>query len=227
MKEKLRQGDSGAKSGISPTVGFSKDTEERLDIQNNLGNPRKEAIKMERQNKGFQKRNRKKNLQSGISYKCMAEEVTKLMENLQFIEEELTELGDLNMEQLGNLEGSEKWIVGNSKKKLGIVYRNPRRATRITEGIEKSYDERTIYMGKNGALVNKGKIVVSGGPKYRAKRTIQRKNEVCNPIAAKKAKSIGGNLIVEEDEVSEVTSPFKTNPMVEVASQHHREPWNC
>ncbi|KAK8501223.1 hypothetical protein V6N12_000342 [Hibiscus sabdariffa] len=44
-------------------------------------------------------------------FKLMADRVTKLMEKLKFSEEELMEVGEMEGTQLGNVDGSKKWLV--------------------------------------------------------------------------------------------------------------------
>ncbi|KAK8677609.1 hypothetical protein V6N13_143137 [Hibiscus sabdariffa] len=105
-----------------------------------------------------------------------------------------------------------------TKRRLGIVYRNPRPGPRNVEGMKENSEERTMELGKSGAQSDKGKVVISGGYKFRANRTLQGKNKVCNPIMTKRGKAASSNLGVEEDEVSEATSPSKTNITVEAAS---------
>ncbi|KAK8616869.1 hypothetical protein V6N13_116839 [Hibiscus sabdariffa] len=142
----------------------------------------------------------------------MAEGVTHLMENLSFSEEELLEIVDLGQQ-------------GIPKKKLGIVYKSPRGVTELEEPGDGSSDDRSIETGKGVNPRDKGKVGGSSGQKTRiVKRTLQGKNEVCNPIAAKRNRTTVSNQGCEEDEISEASSPVKLNTTVEAASQPRREP---
>ncbi|KAK8640956.1 hypothetical protein V6N13_008708 [Hibiscus sabdariffa] len=187
--------------------------------------------------------------------KLMADGVTKLMEKLKFSEEELMEVGEMEGTQLGNVEGSEKWLVGHGwelcstrpdgfegpfqygdwlkvdmgqplqRKKLGIVYKNPRRTFGLTEGGEGSSEERSMGIGKGTVQKDRGRTGVSGGSRFRTgKRMLQGKNEVCNPIAMKKSRQSLSCQGCDEDEVSKATSPIKIIPTVEAAGQPRREP---
>ncbi|KAK8640920.1 hypothetical protein V6N13_008672 [Hibiscus sabdariffa] len=130
--------------------------------------------------------------------KLMADGVTKLMEKLKFSEEELMEVGEMEGTQTGNVEGSEKWLVGHGwelcstrpdgfegpfqygdwlkvdmgqplqRKKPGIVYKNPRRTVGLTEGGEGSTEERSMGIGKGTVQKDRGRTGVSGGSRFRA-----------------------------------------------------------
>ncbi|KAK8637029.1 hypothetical protein V6N13_064459 [Hibiscus sabdariffa] len=63
----------------------------------------------------------KESLVKGELTECMAEKIAKLMENLQFSEEELIEVGEVNKLLDTSLEGSEKWLVGKTlQRKNGV-----------------------------------------------------------------------------------------------------------
>ncbi|KAK8557900.1 hypothetical protein V6N13_008700 [Hibiscus sabdariffa] len=110
------------------------------------------------------------------------------------------------------------------KKKLGIVYKNPRVANEIEEAGEGSSAERLTDAGKGLFQRDKGRTGGISGQRARiVKRTLQGKNEVCNPIAAKRNRVTVSYQGCEDDEVSEATSPVKINPTVEAASQPCRE----
>ncbi|KAK8670428.1 hypothetical protein V6N13_037046 [Hibiscus sabdariffa] len=111
------------------------------------------------------------------------------------------------------------------RKKLGIVYKNPRRTVGLTEGGEGSTEERSMGIGKGTVQKDRGRTGVSGGLRFRtSKRMLQGKNEVCNPIAMKKSRQSLSCQGCDEDEVSEATSPIKIIPTVEAAGQPRREP---
>ncbi|KAK8572927.1 hypothetical protein V6N12_028967 [Hibiscus sabdariffa] len=175
--------------------------------------------------------------------KLMADGVTMLMEKLKFSEEELMEVGEMEGTQTGNVEGSEKWPDGFEgpfqygdwlkvdmgqplqRKKLGIVYMNPRRTVGLTGGEEGSTEERSMGIGKGTVQKDRGRTGVSGGSWFRTgKRVLQGKNEVCNPIAMKKSRQSLSCQGCDEDEVSEATSPIKNIPTVEATGQPRRGP---
>ncbi|KAK8478144.1 hypothetical protein V6N11_063381 [Hibiscus sabdariffa] len=151
--------------------------------------------------------------------KLMADGVTMLMEKLKFSEEELMEVGEMEGTQSGNVEGSEKWPDGFEgpfqygdwmkvdmgqplqRKKLGMVYKDPRWTVELTGGEEGSTEERTMGIGKGTVQKDRGRTGVSGGSRFRTgKRVLQGKNEVCNPIAMKKSRQSLSCQGCDEDE---------------------------
>ncbi|KAK8670614.1 hypothetical protein V6N13_037232 [Hibiscus sabdariffa] len=111
------------------------------------------------------------------------------------------------------------------RKKLGMVYKDPRWTVELTGGEEGSTEERTMGIGKGTVQKDRGRTGVSGGSRFRTgKRVLQGKNEVCNPIAMKKSRQSLSCQGCDEDEVSEATSPIKNIPTVEAAGQPRREP---
>ncbi|KAK8985070.1 hypothetical protein V6N11_076762 [Hibiscus sabdariffa] len=111
------------------------------------------------------------------------------------------------------------------KKKLGIVYKSPRGITEREEPGDGSSDERSMEIGKGMNQRDKGKVGGSSSHRTRmVKRTLQGKNEVCNPIAAKRNRTTVSIQGCEDDEISKASSPVKINPTVEAASQPRREP---
>ncbi|KAK8616999.1 hypothetical protein V6N13_116969 [Hibiscus sabdariffa] len=155
----------------------------------------------------------------------MAEEVAKQMENLKFSEEELTDVGDGEMLLHGNGEDTDMGRQGAPKKKLGIVYKGVTGKTEALMSKEGGAENRMQEIGKETTRNDRGKMEMSGGSRIRgAKRSLQGKNEVCNPFTTKRSRQGFTSGGAEEDEVSEVTSPIKNIPAVEAASQPRREP---
>ncbi|KAK8557835.1 hypothetical protein V6N12_010059 [Hibiscus sabdariffa] len=184
-----------------------------------------------------------------ITTVIMAEEVVGLMENLNFSEEEMVDVNADGDSMLEPLEGAERWVVekpvdfqgpfqfgewlkvelakgqGNLRKKPGIVYANREQGQLAREGngewLTGSQEEETTPLRQR----DKGKTTgtLSSVPRT-AKRILRGKNEVCNPIAPKKSKTVS-LLGRDEDEISEATSPIKLSaPTVEAGSQPRREP---
>ncbi|KAK8660395.1 hypothetical protein V6N13_051321 [Hibiscus sabdariffa] len=72
---------------------------------------------------------------------------------------------------------------------------------------------------------------MSGGSRVRgAKRSLQGKNEVSHPFTAKRTKQGTSNVGIEEEEISEATSPIKNLPAVEADNEECmakvQEAWN-
>ncbi|KAK9031495.1 hypothetical protein V6N11_032871 [Hibiscus sabdariffa] len=130
----------------------------------------------------------------------MAYEVTGLLENLKFSEEELVDVSNMDDEILTEMDGSDKWVVEHT--------------------LESQEEE-----GRGGAQEGRWKMPSTSTVRPRAvKRTLKGKNEVCHPITSKKRKTVNTTL-GEEDEFSKATSPIKLSAqMVEAGSQPRREP---
>ncbi|KAK8616666.1 hypothetical protein V6N13_116636 [Hibiscus sabdariffa] len=109
-----------------------------------------------------------------------------------------------------------------SEEKLVDVCNDGEEMSATMEGSEKWVVE---VKGQMSQQVDKGKMFGHAASRLRSvKRTLKGKNEVCNPIAAKKSKTMS-NLAGDEDEISEATSPIKlTASTVEVGTQPLREP---
>ncbi|KAK9031992.1 hypothetical protein V6N11_056277 [Hibiscus sabdariffa] len=161
--------------------------------------------------------------------KDMAEEVTGLLENLKFSEEELVDVSNNEEDMLETVEGAEKrgefqgpfqfgdWLrvdLGknrlNLRKKPGVVY-----AGKVLEAKSREWEgERTV--GSQGeeeealeTQTGKGKMVSNTSSKlHSTKRSLKGKNEVCHPLGFKKSRTlkIAGGI---DDECSEATSPVK------------------
>ncbi|KAK9032011.1 hypothetical protein V6N11_056296 [Hibiscus sabdariffa] len=145
------------------------------------------------------------------SYSTMADEVEGLMGNLNFSEEELVDINNIGEEMVETMEGSEKWAVDQNLGK---------------ERKEGSGDHMLEGQNEEGRILQqkgKDKMVGTSAKMRTMKRTLKGKNEVCNPIAAKKSRTTS-NLLGEEDACSEATSPIKNSaPTVEAGSQPRRE----
>ncbi|KAK8508400.1 hypothetical protein V6N13_105195 [Hibiscus sabdariffa] len=73
--------------------------------------------------------------------------------------------------------------------------------------------------------MDKGKVTeTSGSQSQMVKRVLKGKNEVCNPIASKRSKTVS-NIVGDEDEISEATLPITISATsVKAKSQPRREP---
>ncbi|KAK8660400.1 hypothetical protein V6N13_051326 [Hibiscus sabdariffa] len=112
------------------------------------------------------------------------------------------------------------------RRRQGIVFKDGRNQV-VMGNREHSAETRSLEDGKVQNRQDKGKVVISGGSRYRgAKRTLQGKNEVSHPLTVKRSKQGSMHVGLEEDEVSEATSPMKHLPTVEAAGQPRREPRN-
>ncbi|KAK8705592.1 hypothetical protein V6N13_049190 [Hibiscus sabdariffa] len=183
------------------------------------------------------------------SFTAMADEVTGLMENLKFSEEELIDAQFEGENMMEDIEGSEKWIVdrptdfkgpfqfgewlkvdlGKGKlslrRKPVIVYagNEPERSLREGSGEQSLASQGREH--RSGTQMEKVKGTGSSSSRLRtSKRSLMGRNEVCNPIAPKKSRTV--NITVGEDDVIlEATSPIKIYiPKVEAGSQPRREP---
>ncbi|KAK8999973.1 hypothetical protein V6N11_082111 [Hibiscus sabdariffa] len=171
----------------------------------------------------------------------MAEEVVKLMSNLNFSEEELIEVEP--MEGLGQEQQSEteKWVVVKlvTRRKFGEWLRVP--LIRKRNGSQGDRRQSIIYTDKEMGGVGKGKQSegnMQAGPRGGGrgqqgngtyirprgpKRVLQGKYEVCTPVGSKKARA-SSSLVIEDDGNLEVMSPLKTTSTVEAVEQPRREP---
>ncbi|KAK8676859.1 hypothetical protein V6N13_142420 [Hibiscus sabdariffa] len=139
-----------------------------------------------------------------LKFEFMADGVIKLMENLNFSEDELMEVGAIEGELMGNI-AVDMGQQGASKKKLGIVYKHPRHGTGALEGGHSSNEERSVDRGLGVVQRDKGKQAGTRGLRFwNAKRTLQGKNEVCNPISSKRTKQSASCRGCEEDESGEI-----------------------
>ncbi|KAK8684360.1 hypothetical protein V6N13_040390 [Hibiscus sabdariffa] len=110
------------------------------------------------------------------------------------------------------------------RRRKGIVFKERKGQTTVGNK-EQSAENQGMIGSQELNRQDKGKIAISGGSRIRgAKRTLQGKNEVSNPLTVKR--TMQGSLYVgtEEDEVSEATSPIKHLLAVEAARQPRREP---
>ncbi|KAK8501218.1 hypothetical protein V6N11_068998 [Hibiscus sabdariffa] len=112
---------------------------------------------------------------------------------------------------------------GLVRRRPGIVYKEQREKGMGLETVEENHETRAGGSERNLVQLGRGKVVTGSTARNRTvKRSLQGKNEVCNPFTAKRSKpstSQGG----VEDEKSEATSPNKSFPTVEAAGQPHRE----
>ncbi|KAK8523679.1 hypothetical protein V6N13_057287 [Hibiscus sabdariffa] len=165
--------------------------------------------------------------------KLMEDEVTGLMENLRFTEEELKDVSIEGEEMMTNVEDADKWVVGkapefqgpfqfgewvkvdlskgrqNLRKKTGIIYANGKQELSRKEETGEHGMDSVEELERKSLQIERGKEV---GPSVARSRTVKRslkgKNEVCNPISAKKSKTFS-NVVGDEDEISEASSPVK------------------
>ncbi|KAK8634853.1 hypothetical protein V6N13_022733 [Hibiscus sabdariffa] len=165
-----------------------------------------------------------------LSTASMAEEVAGLMENLKFSEEELVDVNADGEGMFEPLEGSEKWVVdlakgqGTLRRKQGIVYANREQGQSNPEGsgehLLSSQEVETFSLKQRDRGKSTG--IMSSVPRA-VKRTLKGKNEVCNPIAPKKSKTVSV-IGRDEDEFSEASSPIKFSaPTLEAGCQPRRE----
>ncbi|KAK8484543.1 hypothetical protein V6N13_116929 [Hibiscus sabdariffa] len=172
----------------------------------------------------------------------MAEEVAKLMSNLNFSEEELIEVEP--MEGLGQEQQSEteKWVVAKlfTMRKFGEWLKVP--LIRKRNGSQGDRRQSIVYTDKEMGGVGKGKQSegnMQAGPRSGGrvqqgngtyirprgpKRVLQGKYELCTPVGSKKARSASSSLVIEDDGNLEVVSPLKTTSTVEAVEQPRREP---
>ncbi|KAK8684344.1 hypothetical protein V6N13_040374 [Hibiscus sabdariffa] len=140
--------------------------------------------------------------------KLMEDEVTGLMENLRFTEEELKDVSIEGEEMMANVEDADKWVVAklispgivdgvdlskgrqNLRKKPGIVYANGKQELSRKEETGEHGMDSVEELEKKTLQIERGKEV---GPSVARSRTVMRslkgKNEVCNPISAKTSKT--------------------------------------
>ncbi|KAK8523683.1 hypothetical protein V6N12_013768 [Hibiscus sabdariffa] len=181
------------------------------------------------------------------SHSTMADEVAGLMGNLKFSEEELVDVNNIGEEMVETMEGTEKWAVERpvefqgpfqfgewlkvdlgkerqtARRKLGIVYADRKFERERKEGSGDHMLEGQTEEGRILQQKGKDKMVGTSTKMRTMKRTLKCKNEVCNPVAAKKSRTTS-NLFGEEDACSEATSPLKNSaPTVEAGSQPRRE----
>ncbi|KAK8555354.1 hypothetical protein V6N12_009502 [Hibiscus sabdariffa] len=175
-----------------------------------------------------------------LSTVFMAEEVAGLMENLKFSEEEMVDVSADGEGMFEPLEGSEKWVgpfqfgewlkvdlakgQGTLRKKQGIVYANRDQGLLNPEGSGEHLIGSQEVETCSSKQRDRGKStgIMSSVPRA-VKRTLKGKNEVCNPIAPKKSKTVSV-IGRDEDEFSEASSPIKFSaPTVEAGCQPRRE----
>ncbi|KAK8590418.1 hypothetical protein V6N13_057311 [Hibiscus sabdariffa] len=110
-----------------------------------------------------------------------------------------------------------------ARRKLGIVYADRKFERERKEGSGDHMLEGQTEEGRILQQKGKDKMVGTSTKMRTMKRTLKCKNEVCNPVAAKKSRTTS-NLFGEEDACSEATSPLKNSaPTVEAGSQPRRE----
>ncbi|KAK8590535.1 hypothetical protein V6N13_057428 [Hibiscus sabdariffa] len=178
----------------------------------------------------------------GSEYPSMAEEVAKLMSNLNFSEEEMIEM-EL-VEGIGQEQQAEtrKWVVAKlftmrkfgewlrvslirkrngfqGLKRQGIVYTDKEMGG-FGRGKQPEGNMPTGPRGGGRGQQGNGAFIRPRGPK----RVLQGKYEVCTPVGTKKARSASSSLVVEDDGNLEVMSPLKTTSTVEAVEQPRREP---
>ncbi|KAK8579115.1 hypothetical protein V6N12_069447 [Hibiscus sabdariffa] len=91
----------------------------------------------------------------------MAAEVTNLIGEMKFYEEELVDVGEQEVDLMGNMEGTKRWV---DRKQNSVA------------GSETRAEERIVGPGKEVTIVDKGKATTSTGSRYRSpKRTLQGK----------------------------------------------------
>ncbi|KAK8640531.1 hypothetical protein V6N13_008284 [Hibiscus sabdariffa] len=90
---------------------------------------------------------------------------------------------------------------GAPKKKLGIVYKGVTGKTEALMSKEGGAENRMQEIGKETTQNDRGKMAMSGGSRIRgAKRSLQGKNEVCNPFTTKRSRQGFTSGGAEEDE---------------------------
>ncbi|KAK8612611.1 hypothetical protein V6N13_092722 [Hibiscus sabdariffa] len=113
----------------------------------------------------------------------------------------------------------------NLRRKQGFVYSNKEQGKQSKAGSGEQTMDSQDDEGRMLGQVDKGKVIGTTSSRLRpVKRTLKGKNDVCNLIVSKKSK-MTSNVVGDEDEISESTSPIKIfAPMVEAGSQPRREP---
>ncbi|KAK8523694.1 hypothetical protein V6N12_013779 [Hibiscus sabdariffa] len=181
-----------------------------------------------------------------IVISSMADEVAKLMSNLNFSEEEMIEMEP--MEGIGQEQQSEtaRWVVSKlftmrkgpfqfgewlrvplimkrngsqGVKRQGIVYTDKEMGS-VGKGKQPVGNIPTGPRGDGRGQQGNGAFIRPRGPK----RVLQGKYEVCTPVGTKKARSASSSLVAEDDGNLEVMSPLKTITTVEAVEQPRREP---
>ncbi|KAK8590488.1 hypothetical protein V6N13_057381 [Hibiscus sabdariffa] len=155
-----------------------------------------------------------------IVISSMADEVAKLMSNLNFSEEEMIEMEP--MEGIGQEQQSEtaRWVVSKLfTMRKGIVYTDKEMGS-VGKGKQPVGNIPTGPRGDGRGQQGNGAFIRPRGPK----RVLQGKYEVCTPVGTKKARSASSSLVAEDDGNLEVMSPLKTITTVEAVEQPRREP---
>ncbi|KAK8590507.1 hypothetical protein V6N13_057400 [Hibiscus sabdariffa] len=145
----------------------------------------------------------------------MADEVAKLMSNLNFSEEEMIEMEP--MEGIGQEQQKRNGFQG--VKRQGIVYTNKEMGGVVRGKQPEGSMQAGPRGGGRGQQGNVAQIRLRG-----PKRGLHGKYEVCTPVGSKKARSAPSSLVAEDDGNLEVVSPLKTTSTVEAVEQPRREP---
>ncbi|KAK8973035.1 hypothetical protein V6N11_047038 [Hibiscus sabdariffa] len=203
-----------------------------------------EAVRFDKAQFGIEEQNLEGWFEIVIS--SMADEVAKLMSNLNFSEEEMIEMEP--MEGIGQEQQSEtaRWVVSKlftmrkgpfqfgewlrvplimkrngsqGVKRQGIVYTDKEMGS-VGKGKQPVGNIPTGPRGDGRGQQGNGAFIRPRGPK----RVLQGKYEVCTPVGTKKARSASSSLVAEDDGNLEVMSPLKTITTVEAVEQPRREP---
>ncbi|KAK8516804.1 hypothetical protein V6N11_007565 [Hibiscus sabdariffa] len=112
----------------------------------------------------------------------------------------------------------------NLRKKPGIVYANGKQELSRKEETGEHGMDSVKELERKSLQIERGKEVGPSVARSRiVKRSLKGKNEVCNPISAKKSKTFS-NVVRDEDEISEASSPVKFSAQtVEAGSQPRRD----
>ncbi|KAK8480152.1 hypothetical protein V6N13_121635 [Hibiscus sabdariffa] len=112
----------------------------------------------------------------------------------------------------------------NLRRKPRIVYANGQQGKQRKEETGEHGINSVEELERQNLQVDKGKDI---GPSIArsktVKRTLRGKNEVCSPFAAKKSRTLS-NVLGDEDEISEASSPIKISMQtVEAGCQPRRD----
>ncbi|KAK8534609.1 hypothetical protein V6N12_057253 [Hibiscus sabdariffa] len=224
-ERKFKRKWEGPRGRVTPAVRWLNSKNRRLDGgRGAVKDSNSKRQRTEGRSQGFRKRSKERSQRNRAKRGFMVEAMTKLMEDLKFSEEELAKVGYEGPFQYGEWLKVDMGQQGLVRRRPGIVYKEQRESGMGLEVVEENVKTRAGGAERICVQLERGKTVTGGTTRNRAvKRSLQGKNEVCNPFTTKRSKpctSQGG----VEDEQSEATSPNKSIPMVEAAGQPRREP---